>query len=198
MSNKNRPRLSLKGEANALTTEPTQRPPVEINADLSKERSMEASQETMPAAPAETTGPTAKQMAAAEEANALRMKRLAEQQQQEPEPASTPISDVAARGYDALHEAFRQHNEKTARKKEYVPPPRTEKQMANLNEELEAGARAVARAQAQREASQPNRVDVRKEGFTTPVYRPGDVVPDPIVNKQAGFVGGTRGFSPDV
>lgn len=164
---------------------------------------MEASQEKTPETPAaaspEVNALTAKAMAAAEEANGLRAKQLSDAQQQEDNIPSTPISSVAARGYDALQEAFANHNAKTARKAPYIPPPRTERQMSALQEELEAGAKRVAANAAQQAAAKPNKVDGNKEGFTTPVYRPNDVVPDPIINKPSGgSVGGTRGFSPDV
>ena len=157
-----------------------------------QQQDTQATAETLlPSAP-EASGPTAKQLAAAEEANQVRRLKLAQQQEAPPEPAAVPIVDVAARGYDALHEQFRQHNAKQAKKKEYVPPPRTANQMSRLQEELEAGARRVADAEARQAAAKPVvPVDGNKEGFTTPVYRPNDVVPDPIS-------GGVKGFSPDV
>jgi hypothetical protein len=141
---------------------------------------MEASQETIPEQAPEPTGPTAKEMAAAEEANLARQKKLIEQQQEDAQPKPfVPVADVAARGYDALHEAFRLHNERN-QPKEYVPPPRTERQMSALQEELEAGRRAQQRAEAQQLASRPPKEDLRKEGFTTPVHRPDNMVPDPM------------------
>lgn len=151
----------------------------------------QAQTEMPPLSAAEPTGPTAKELAAAEEANQVRMRQLAEQQVAPPPEPPVHIAEVAARGYDALQEQFRRHNENVAKKKEYVPPPRTPNQMSRLQEELEAGAKAVERARAQQMASRPEPVDGNKEGFTTPVYRPNDVVPDPIS-------GGVKGFSPDV
>lgn len=156
---------------------------------------MEAVQEKTPEASPEVTGPTAKELAAAEEQNQLRLRRLAEQADAPPPPEPVHIAEVAARGYDALQEAFAKHN--AIKPKEYVPPPRTERQMTALEEELAAGARAVARAKAQQEASRPAPVDMNKEGFTTPVYRPGDVVPDPTVSAVGGTVAGTRQYGPD-
>lgn len=153
---------------------------------------MEASQETTTQELPEKNELTAKQMAAAEEANTVRAKALSERANEEPEKPAVAISEVAARGYDALNEQFRLHNERTkAAHREYVPPPRTERQMSALEEELEAGRKVQQRAEAQKAASQPVKPDGGKEGFTTPVYRPNDVVPDPIK-------GGMKGFSPDV
>lgn len=157
--------------------------------------------ETPPPSAAEVSEPTAKQLAAAEETNQLRALKLAEQRNAPPEPEAVRTSDVAARGYDALHEQFRQHNEKQKHKKEYVPPPRTPNQMSRLQEELEAGARSVARAQAQQDAARQAAAASQEpppanEGFTTPVYRPNDVVPDPMLtgtNKE-----GLKPYSPDV
>lgn len=156
---------------------------------------MEASQEKIKEPQAEVSAEvsalTAKQMAAAEEINALRAKQLSDAQQEGPDHAAVPIADLAARGYDALHQAREAHRAKAARAAPYVPPPRTDRQMSVLEEELQAGARAVERNRAQQAASRPAPADPRKEGFTTPVYRPGDVVPDPIAK-------GMKGFSPDV
>lgn len=127
---------------------------------------------------------TAKQMAAAEELNAAREAALTAQRQQEPAPEPPPLIEVAAQGMDALHEALRQHGNRPV--PEYVPPARTERQMKALEEELEAGRRAGERAAAQDRAAKEARAaqaaaDARqKEGFTTPVYRPNDVVPHPL------------------
>lgn len=156
---------------------------------------MEASQEKSEEAQAEQTGPTAKQMAAAEEQNQLRMKQLAAQAEAPPEPEPTSIMEVASRGYDALQEAFAKHN--AIKPKEYVPPPRTERQMSALEEELEAGRRRVAQNEAQQASRPQPKPEPAKEGFTTPVYRPGDMVPDPTSPATSGFVGGTRQFGAD-
>jgi hypothetical protein len=146
---------------------------------------MEAVEEKAPVETPEQSGPTAKEMAAAEEQNALRAKRLAEQQQAPPAEDPVNIVEVASRGYDALQEAFAKHNAK--KPPEYVPPPRTARQMSALEEELEAGRRTQQKAEAQKLAAQPPTVDLRKEGFTTPVYRPGDIVPDPVTGKLGAF-----------
>lgn len=178
MSRKNRHRASHEAEPNGLTTVQTAQP--------IQEKTMEATQEVSQEVPAATlevaSGPTAKEMAAAEELNQVRSLKLAELAAAPPPSEPVPIADVAARGYDALHEAFRKHNENN-KPKEYVPPPRTDRQMAALQEELEAGRRTQQRAEAQQAASRPAPTDLNKEGFTTPVYRPNDVVPDPVTGK---------------
>ena len=114
------------------------------------------------------------------------------------EPA--PLIEVAAKGMDALHEALRQHQNRPV--PEYVPPPRTSRPMSALQEELEAGRRAQARAQAQAQVAAEARAVAGKrnaanEGFTTPVHRPGDVVPDPTIPSLSGAVAGTRLFGRD-
>lgn len=156
---------------------------------------MEASQEKPPEAQAEQSGATAKQMAAAEEQNQVRRLALANQAEAPPEPEATSIMEVASRGYDALQEAFAKHNAK--KPKEYVPPPRTERQMSALQEELEAGRRRVAQNEEQLASRTQPKPEPAKEGFTTPVYRPGDMVPDPTINSPSGFAGGTRQFGAD-
>jgi hypothetical protein len=196
MSNKNKPRLSLRGDQNVPTTELIAQPAAEPNAPI-QEKTMEAVQEKNPEPAPDQSGLTAKQMAAAEEINSLRAKQLADQANQEPPAPMVPIAEVAARGYEALQEAFKRHNENREKKKEYIPPPRTLRQMSQLEEELEAGRRSQQRAEAQKLASQPAPTDLNKEGFTTPVYRPGDVVPDPTIPARGGSVAGTRQFGTD-
>jgi hypothetical protein len=189
MSKNKHHRASVVAGLNAQTTGPTQQPTQEKTMEAAPQDTV-AQAETPPLSTMEQTGPTAKQMAAAEEANQLRLKKIAEGQQEET-PRSVSLSE-AAKGYDALHDAMREHAAKTAaNRKVYTPPPRTPNQMSRLQEELEAGAKRVAAAEAQKAASRPIRPDGNKEGFTTPVYRPNDVVPDPIS-------GGMKGFSPDV
>lgn len=156
---------------------------------------MEASMDKTAEAPQEAIGPTAKQMAEMEELNQARAVKLAAQQNKRPEEPQVNVIEVASRGYDALQEAFAKHNAK--KPPEYTPPPRTERQMSALEEELAAGARAVERARAQQIAARPAPVDGHKEGFTTPVYRPNDVVPDPTIAAHSGFVAGNRKFGTD-
>jgi histidinol dehydrogenase len=144
---------------------------------------MEASTEKTEDKPSEMierpTGLTAKQMAEQEELNAARMQKMIAAQQDSPASEPVKIAEVASRGYDALHEQFRRHNE-MSKPKPYVPPPRTQRQMDALREEMEAGAKTSARAAEQLAAAKPVKPDGNKEGFTTPVYRPNNVVPDPI------------------
>lgn len=185
MSNKNRPRLSLKGDPNALTTAPAEQAPAETSAPI-QEKTMEAATEKSAEPVAEQTGPTAKQMAEAEEANAARVvaqKHAEEQRAAKASEEPVTIIGLAAQGRDVLLDALRKHAAETT-KIEYVPPPRTERQMSALEEELEAGRRAQARAQAQLDARPVDRADPNKEGFITPVYRPGDMVPDPMTGSM--------------
>lgn len=146
---------------------------------------MEANQEKPPEEALAPTELTAKQMAAAEEVNQLRERKLIEQRNAEADPEQVSIIGLAAQGRDVLLEQLRQHAERN-KPKEYVPPPRTERQMSALEEELAAGARAVQRNAAQQAARLPPPQDP-KEGFTTPVYRPNDMVPDPMTGKLGGI-----------
>lgn len=155
----------------------------------------EQNQDQQPEVSAEQTGPTAKQMAAAEEANQTRLRQLAAQAEEPPPEPPVNIVEVAARGYDALQEAFAKHN--AIKPKAYVPPPRTPRQMEALQEELEAGRRAGERAAAQQAARPQPKEDPKKEGFTTPAYRPGNLVPDPTIPATGGHVAGTREFGAD-
>jgi len=187
MSKKNRPLLSLRGEANVPTTERIAQPPADPNAPIvettmpsAEEQTVLSTEQMKAEAVQEPTGPTAKEMAAAEEANAARaaaiIRRQQEQVQRDMEERPTLIG-VAAQGMDALHEAIRAAN--AAPVVEYVPPPRTERQMAQLEAELNAGRAAQLRAQAQ-QANRPPPPKDPNEGFTTPVHRPDDMVPHPL------------------
>jgi len=149
------------------------------------------------------SGPTAKEQAMIEERNAALAKAQVDAQQearpsvQDAPPDERNILGIAAKGRDHLLEQFRAMNEERSKRKPYEPPARTQRQMDTLNEELEAGRRAQQRAEAQ-QASRPIEKPPVNEGFTTPVYRPGDVVPDPTIPAIGGYVAGTKGFSPDV
>jgi hypothetical protein len=149
------------------------------------EKTMEAAQEKPPEAAVEPTpelSVTAKQMAAAEEINAARLVANAKAEALKAALADVEepsIVNLAAQGQDALHEALRAHRDRP--KPEYAPPPRTERQMSALQEELEAGRRAQQKAEAQQANRPVEKSDLNKEGFTTPVYRPGDMVPDPML-----------------
>lgn len=188
MSKKSRPLLSLRGDPNAPTTEPIAQPPAEPNAPIQEKIMPAAEEQTAQVAAAssvepaqELIGPTAKEMATAEEQNAARVKAIIAKQQEEAEAAQTAevsIIGLAAQGREALLEGLRQHQQR-AKPPEYIPPPRTGRQMSQLEAELAAGRRTQQRAAAQAAARPVPPKDV-SEGFTTPVYRPNDMVPDPI------------------
>lgn len=200
MSNRNKRRLSLKGDPNVPTTEPSALPEAETNARI-QETVMEAAVETtqeksLPEAQAPIEL-TAKQMAEAEAVNAQRARALMEQRNAEAEKSEEPVSIIglAAQGREVLLDGLRKHAEQS-KPKEYIPPPRTPRQMEALQEELEAGRRAQQRAQDQL-AARPAPERDPNEGFTNPVHRPGDVVPDPTVAAPSGFAAGNRGYGPD-
>jgi hypothetical protein len=104
-----------------------------------------------------------------------------------PEP-EVSLASIASQGREALLDAMRRHSEN--KPPPYVPPAMTERQLSRREEEMEAGRRAVARAQAQ-QATRPVPTEDRvKEGFTTPVYRPDNAVPDPTIPAVNGVVAG--------
>lgn len=131
---------------------------------------------------------TAKEMAAQEEENVARAYKIIQRQQemlarQAEEDSRPTMIEAAAGGIDSLHEAMRRASE--VKPIEYIPPPRTERQMTALEQELEAGRKAVERNKAQQAISQEARAraaaeERAKEGFTTPVHRPADAVPNPL------------------
>jgi len=153
--------------------------------ELAQDQTAPQSAEPKVEAVQEPTGPTAKEMAAAEEVNAARVKAIIDRQQAEAERGArqeVSIIGLAAQGREVLLEQLRQHAERT-KKPEYVPPPRTERQMSVLEAELEAGRRAQQKAAAQL-ASRPVPTKDPNEGFINPVHRPNDVVPDPMTGKM--------------
>jgi hypothetical protein len=136
------------------------------------------------------SGPTAKEMAAVEEINAVRNKARIEREQALAEGAAKEqptLIEVAAQGMDALHAAIQARSQEVP--PPYTPPPRTERQMSQLKEELEAGRKTQQRAEAQQASRPVEKADVGKEGFTTPVYRPDNMVPDPMLGLGAQGVG---------
>jgi hypothetical protein len=196
MSNKNKHRAFRAADTNVQITAPTPAPAQEKTMEATQQDQAEQTKE----AQAEPIGPTAKQLAAAEEENAVRARRLIElQNSQGTEPQPVSVIGLAAQGREALLEGLRQHAAHS-KPKEYVPPPRTARQMSQLEEELEAGRRSQEKAQAQLDA-RPIPPRDPKEGFTTPVFRPNDVVPDPTVPATIGRDGmsaaGTRKYGPD-
>lgn len=174
-----------------------------------QEKPMEAPPEvtaTVTADPAPQEAPeltmTAKQMAAAEEENSRRALEISKQQNQPPPPESPPLVELLDKGIDAIDEAMRAHNMR-AQLPNYVPPPRTDRQMTQLEEELEAGRQAGMRAAEQQRVNQEARAraaaeERAKQGFTTPVHRPGDAVPDPTKPAPSGYVAGSGTFGPNV
>jgi hypothetical protein len=106
------------------------------------------------------------------------------------------LGSLAAQGRDRLLAKLREHASKP--KPAYVPPPMTDRQRERLEEEMNAGAKAVARAQAQQVARPIPPRDPREPGPSTPVHRPDNVVPDPILRDTTGFAAGTKVYSPDV
>lgn len=157
---------------------------------------MEADQQKSPEEVPEVSEPTAREMAAAEEVNAARRIALAKNEEKAAEalPETSTLS-VAAQGREALRQAFEAQKERAV-KAPYVPPPRTERQMSALQEELEAGRRTQARAQEQHD-NKPQPKPDPNEGFTTPVHRPGNVVPDPTIPAKGGSVAGNREYGAD-
>lgn len=141
------------------------------------------SQETPVEVQAEQLGPTAKQMAAVEEANAKRLvdqARANELRAKQAEFQAEPIINLASKGRQALEDAMRAQRAQQAAKPPYVPPAMTERQKTALQEEMEAGARRVAVAQAQKiRAGHPTLPQPKdsNEGVTNPVHRPGEFVP---------------------
>ena len=186
MSKHNRPRLSLKGDPNALTTAPIEQAQV-ATSEPTQERPMEASQENNQEALKEVSAQTVKALAAAEEENSARKIALSKQNQEDAEKgemlASQSTLSAAAQGRESLRQAFEAQKERS-KPKPYVPPPRTERQMAALQEELEAGRRTQQRAQEQLDNRPVPKPDPN-EGFTTPQYRPDDFGPRPGYGKTA-------------
>jgi hypothetical protein len=162
---------------------------------------MEAVQEKTPVASAELSAepnePTAKALAQAEETNAARLLALARKQNEEAEAAKQEpvnIIGLAAQGREALLEGLRQHAEKS-KPVEYIPPPRTPRQMAQLEAELAAGRRVQQKA-AEQLAHRPPPERDRNEGLTTPVHRPGNLVPDPTLDAPSGYAAGSKVYGP--
>lgn len=135
--------------------------------------------------------------AAEEKALADRLKASREEQDEAEKKNDEPVNimNLAGKGYDQLHEAMRKAQEAN-KKPEYVPPPMTERQLTAREEELEAGRRSQRKAQEQWDNRPQPKAPV-SEGFTTPVYRPNDVVPDPLL-RAGPSAAGTKKFSPDV
>lgn len=175
------------------------------NDDIDIDEAVEAAMKDTAAVPDEPVtdeqpqkGPSAKEQAAAEEAAAAQRYAQAKADEEASTVRSTPVIEqgedlgsIAAQGMEYLHRKLREHANKP--KLVYTPPPITESMAERIREEQEAGKRAVAKHAAQ-QASRPQPPRDPKEGFTNPVYRPGDVVPDPALPAGASAAG-TRKFS---
>lgn len=101
----------------------------------------------------------------------------------------------AAKDRNTLLAAMRQHQKLAQAKPAYVPPPRTERQLSQLELEQEAGRRAQAKQQAQWDNRPVPPRDTR-EGSSQPVHRPNNIVPDPKIAAIGGFAAGTAIFDP--
>lgn len=104
------------------------------------------------------------------------------------------VIGAAAQGREYLLQKLRAHADKP--KEVYVPPPMTERQRTRLEEEMEAGRRAGAKQQAQAAHRPVPPHDPREPGPSTPVHRPGNIVPDPTLANTTGFAAGTKVYSP--
>lgn len=103
---------------------------------------------------------------------------------------------TAAKGRDALLDKLRDHANKP--KEVYSPPAMTDRQRTRLEEEMAAGRRAQEKAQAQQAHRPVPPHDPREPGPSTPIHRPGNLVPDPILmtnGSTPAFVAGTKVFS---
>jgi len=199
MSKRNKQHRSLSDGLNEKITVPSVPPPAVTSAPI-QEKQMEAEQPTQSEAPEVQNGPTAKQMAAVEEANAKRRIDIVRRNEQiAEEQAAEPVSLIgtAAKCREALLDQLRTHAQKPA-KPPYVPPPMTDRQKERLQEEMNAGAAAVAKAKAsQIRQGHPLLPQAgANEGVTNPVHRPNEIVPDPLLTGTGKAGAGV--FSPDV
>ncbi len=137
--------------------------------------------------------------AAAEERRAAAL--LAQSRAQQAEPLPEPeenLMSLAAKGREHLMQRLREHAAKSAAKKEeHKPPPMTERMRQNIEAEQAAGKRARERHEAEAAARTPPPAKEVWDGTNTPVMRPGDVVPDPLVPAGTGFAAGNRQYGPD-
>lgn len=144
----------------------------------------------------------AKAAAAAEERRMAELLAQSRKQQEDPATVATPAENeslvsVMAKGREHLMQRMREHMEAEKAKKEaYKPPPMTDRQRANLEAEMAAGRRAQER-HAAAAAARPVPPRDPSEGTSTPVHRPGNLVPDPRVSAPSGFVAGSAQYSAD-
>jgi len=116
---------------------------------------------------------------AAEEASKLAAEAVGDKNVEPEEFVS--IAGLAAQGREKLLDALRAHADKP--KPVYVPPPMTERQLSAREQELEAGRRAVKKAEEQLALRPQPVANPKTEGFTTPAHRPNNMVPDPVTGK---------------
>lgn len=136
------------------------------------------------------------QAAAAEEARTAALVRQVAAAQERPEPIAEPESlvSVMSKGRENLLQKMREHAaDAAAKRNSYAPPPLTERQRNALAEEQAAGQRARERHEAELALRPPPKRDP-SDGTSTPVHRPGNLVPDPTMMAPAGFVAGTKPY----
>ena len=113
-------------------------------------------------------------------------------------PEDESLISIMAQGRDVLMQRMREHAAQAeAKKNAYKPPPMTERQLAVLAEEQAAGQRARERHEQEQASRPPPPAKEVWDGTNTPVFRPGESVPDPTVNAPSGFVAGNRQFGAD-
>lgn len=89
-----------------------------------------------------------------------------------------PMDDMEEVRGNSLQEFIKKvHAARAAKPVEQAPPAPSPRQAERTNAELEAGRRRVAYA-AEQASNRPRVVRDKTEGSTTPVYRPGDHVPN--------------------
>ncbi len=150
----------------------------------------------------ETPAYDAKAAAAAEERRMAELLAQSRRQQEDPATVAPPAEDeslvsVMAKGREHLMQRMREHAAAVeARKEAYKPPPMTERQRSRIEAEMAAGRRVQERHAAQA-AARPVPPRDPSEGTSTPVHRPGNLVPDPKMSAPSGFVAGSAQYSAD-
>jgi hypothetical protein len=133
--------------------------------------------------------------AAIEEQNTARMLQQVAAAQETPQEVN--IVAEAAKGREHFLQKVREHRaDSEAKKAEHKPPPLTERQRAMIAEEQAAGIKARERHEAELASRPPPPAKEKWDGSNTPVHRPNDVVPDPLL-PAGSFAAGTKQFSAD-
>jgi len=87
------------------------------------------------------------------------------------------VAAIASEGRERLLDKLRAHRDAAeAKAKAYTPPPPSARQLSRTELEMEAGRRAVARAEAAKVNQLPRKIEP-SDGYTTPAFRPADYVP---------------------